>query len=45
MGAPAYTWIIALVYVCFILNHTHADGINGILITKATGSTADISPL
>ena len=42
---PAYTWIIALKYVCFLLNHTHAAGIKGITITKDTGSTANISPL
>ena len=44
-GAPAYTWLIDLIYICFLLNHTHNSGINGITITKATGSNADISPL
>ena len=45
MGSPAYTWIISLIYVHFLLNHTHTDGINGIPITKSTGSTSGISPL
>ena len=43
-GAPAYTWLISLIYVCFILNQTHTDGINGITSPKAKGYTADISP-
>ena len=34
-----------LIYVCFLLNHTHAAGINGIPITKATDSTFYISLL
>ena len=38
---PAYTWIIELMYVCFLLNHTYNSGINGIPITKAKGFTAD----
>ena len=32
-------------YVCFLLNHTHATGINDIPINKATGYTYEISPL
>ena len=41
---PAYMLLLSLMYVLFTLNHTHAAGSNGIPITKATSSTADISP-
>ena len=44
-GAPVYTWFLALIYLWFLLKHTHADGINSVTIIKATGSTSDISPL
>ena len=42
---PAYTYLLYLIYVLFLLDHTHAAGINGIPITKDIGYTADISPL
>ena len=45
MGAPVYTCLVYLIYVCFIFNHTHSDGINGKPTTNATGSTDGISPL
>ena len=32
-------------YVRFLLNHIHSAGINGILITKSTGSTVEIRSL
>ena len=41
-GAPAYMWIIYLLYMCLLLNHAYSDIINGIIITKATGSNAYI---
>ena len=44
-GAPTYVWLLSLVYVRFILNHTYDDGINGTPIIKSTGSTSDISTL
>ena len=37
IGSYAYTWLLDLIY-------THDYGISGILITKYTGSTADIVP-
>lgn len=45
-GSPAYTWLLALIYVCFILNHT-ASGTIGwrAPLEVLTGSTPDISPL
>ena len=42
---PKYKWLISLIYVWFLLNRTHATGINITPITKATASTSDISPL
>ena len=42
-GALVYSWLLYLIHICFLLNHTNASGINGIPITKAEGSTADIS--
>ena len=44
-GASVYTCLLSLIYVCFILNHTHADVIKGIPITKDAVSNSDISPL
>ena len=44
-GAPAYCWLLCLLYVCFLLNHCWNHTINGIPIQLATGTTPDISPL
>ena len=44
-GAPAYTCLLALIYVCLLLNNTYIYGINGIPITKYTGSNSYIIPL
>ena len=44
-GAPDYMWLLDLIYVLFLLNHTHAAGINVIPTTKATVYISDISPL
>ena len=44
-GAPAYTWLLCLLYVCFILNHTYCKSIDGIPLQRLTGVTTDISPL
>ena len=45
-GAPAYTWLLCLMYVCFILNFTVSSALSGgVPIQRATGSTNDISPL
>ena len=45
IGAPAYTWLLAMMYICFMLNHTYNATIENIPLTAATGSTCDISPL
>ena len=45
-GSPAFTWLLALMYVCFILNHTAISTLNWRTPLEAlTGSTPDISPL
>ena len=45
-GAPAYTWLLALIYVCFVLNHTAVGSLHWRTpIEKLTGSTPDISSL
>ena len=44
-GAPAYTWLLCLTYVCYLLNHTYNASIHGVPLTHLTGVTVDISPL
>jgi hypothetical protein len=44
-GSPAYTWLLCLMYVCFILNYTFNAAVNGVPINIATGTTNDISVL
>jgi hypothetical protein len=44
-GAPAYTWFLCLMYVCFLLNNTWCEVVDDIPICMSTGSTNDISPL
>jgi hypothetical protein len=44
-GAPAYKWLLCLIYVCFLLNKTWCEEIDDIPIRMSTGSTNDISPL
>jgi hypothetical protein len=44
-GALAYTWLLCLMYVCFLLNNTWCEAVDDIPIRMSTGSTNDISPL
>jgi hypothetical protein len=44
-GAPAYTWLLCLMYVCFLLNNTWCEAVDDIPIRMSMGSTNDISPL
>ena len=44
-GAPPPTWLLCLVYVCFLFNHTYNETIRNVPITALTGVTADISVL
>jgi hypothetical protein len=43
-GAPAYTWLLCLMYVCFLLNNTWCEVVDDIPIRMSTGSTNNISP-
>ena len=45
-GSPPHTWLLALTYVCFVLNFTASASLNWRTpIEVLTGSTPDISPL
>jgi hypothetical protein len=44
-GVLASTWLLAMAYVCFILNHTYNGSICSVPMTVVSGSTPDISPL
>ena len=45
-GAPACTWLLALLYVCYVLNRTACEAINfAAPLAIATGQTPDISVL
>ena len=45
-GSPAYTWLLTLLYVCFIINHTATSTLNWRTpLERLTGTTPDISPL
>ena len=45
-GCPASCWLLALMCVCFLLNHTACQALNyAIPMTVLLGSTIDISPL
>jgi len=44
-GSPAYTWLLALMYVCYVLNSTFNRTVNNVPMTIVTGQTHDISPL
>ena len=44
-GAPAFTWLLCLLYVCYLLNHTYNETVKDVPLNKLTGSTMDISPL
>jgi hypothetical protein len=45
VGAPAYTWLLCLTYVCYLLNHTYNETVGDVPLNRLTGSTVDISPL
>jgi hypothetical protein len=44
-GAPAFSWLLYLMYVCFLLNTTRCEAVDDIPIRMSSGSTNDISPL
>ena len=46
VGAPAYTWLLCLMYVCFLFNHMAVASLGWRTpIELLTGMTPDISPL
>ena len=45
-GAPAYTWLLCLTYVCFLLNHLATESLGWKTpLETLHGSTPDISAL
>ena len=45
-GSPEYTWLLDLIYVCFVLNHTVSEILAWRTpLEQLTGKTPDISPL
>ena len=43
-GAPANCWLLCMIYVCYILNHTVCGALNGsIPLLALYGITPDIS--
>ena len=44
-GAPAYTWLLCLLYACFLLNHVYNAGTRNVPMNSLSGTTVDISPL
>jgi hypothetical protein len=44
-GAPSYTWLLALTYVAFVLNHTWCENVKNVPLTALLGITVDISVL
>ena len=45
-GSPGYLWLLCLMYVCFLLNHTASTSLTyATPLQHATGSTPNISPL
>jgi hypothetical protein len=44
-GAPAYCWLLCLMYVCFVLNNTFLEVIQSTPPRQAYGTDNDISPM
>jgi hypothetical protein len=44
-GAPPHTWLLALQYVCYLLNHLYNTNLNAVPLTCLQGITVDISVL
>lgn len=45
IGAPVLTWLLAMSYKYFILNHAYNAAIKNMPLNAAIGSTCDISRL
>jgi hypothetical protein len=44
-GAPAYCWLLCLMYVCFVLNNACSEVIQSTPLRQAYGTDNDISPM
>jgi hypothetical protein len=44
-GAPAYCWLLCLMYVCFVLNNAFSEVIQSTPLRQAYGTDNDISPM
>ena len=44
-GAPPSTWLLALEYVIYLLNHTYNGAVHAVPLQLLHGSTVDISPM
>jgi hypothetical protein len=44
-SAPAYCWLLCLMYVCFVLNNTFSAVIQSTPLRQAYGTDNDISPM
>jgi hypothetical protein len=44
-GAPAYCWLLCLMYVCFMLNNAFLEVIQSTPLCQAYGTDNDISPM
>ena len=44
-GTPSHTWLIAMMCICFSLNHVYNQIFRNIPMDVATGLTCDVSPL
>ena len=44
-GSPANTWMLAIIYVCYLLNYTESETLHWrVPLERLTGFTPDISP-
>jgi hypothetical protein len=44
-GAPAYCWLLYLMYVCFVLNNAFSEVIQSTPLCQAYGTDNNISPI
>jgi hypothetical protein len=44
-GAPAYCWLLCLMYVCFVLNNAFSEVIQSTPLCQAYGTDNNISPM
>lgn len=43
-GALTCCWLLHMLHICFVLNHTYNFTVNNVPLTADTGSACDISP-